>query len=78
MKYLILGTALALALPLTNGIGPASAQEIRFSLGDRGHWHGHRHRHGNAYAYVPDCRVVVKKRINRFGERVTVRKRICD
>ena len=25
-----------------------------------------------------DCRVVVTKRFNRFGERVVVRKRICD
>ena len=25
-----------------------------------------------------DCRVVVTRRVNRFGERVTERRRICD
>jgi hypothetical protein len=27
--------------------------------------------------YGPECRVVVTRRINRFGERVVVRRRIC-
>jgi hypothetical protein len=35
MKYLILGTALALAVPLTSGIGVANAQDVRISVGDR-------------------------------------------
>ena len=35
MKYLILGTALALALPLTSAIGVANAQDVRISVGDR-------------------------------------------
>ena len=26
----------------------------------------------------PDCRMVVTKRVNRFGERVTVRREVCD
>ncbi len=26
----------------------------------------------------PDCEIVVRKRINRFGERVVIRERICD
>ena len=30
------------------------------------------------YAYRRDCRVVVRQHINRWGERVTVRRRICD
>jgi hypothetical protein len=82
MKYLILGTALALALPLTTGIGVANAQDVRISVGDRDHgnWRGdgwRRHHWRGAYAYDRGCRVVVTERINRFGDRVTVRKRIC-
>jgi hypothetical protein len=26
----------------------------------------------------PDCRMVVTKRVNRYGERVTVRREVCD
>ena len=26
----------------------------------------------------PDCRTVVTKRVNRYGERVTVRREVCD
>jgi hypothetical protein len=33
-------------------------------------WYGRRY-------YGRDCRVVVTRRINRFGERVVVRRRIC-
>ena len=42
MKYLVLGTALALALPLTGGIGVANAQDVRISVGDHdhGYWRG--------------------------------------
>jgi hypothetical protein len=76
MKYLILGTALALALPLTSGIGVANAQDVRISVGDRDHWRGDGWRRHH-YAYDRGCRVVVTQRINRFGDRVTVRKRIC-
>jgi hypothetical protein len=82
MKYLILGTALALALPLTSAIGVANAQDVRISVGDRdhGYWRGdgwRRHHWRGAYAYDRGCRVVVTNRINRFGDHVTVRKRIC-
>lgn len=82
MKYLVLGTALALALPLTSGIGVANAQDVRISVGDHdhGYWRGdgwRRHHWRGAYAYDRGCRVVVTNRINRFGDHVTVRKRIC-
>lgn len=31
------------------------------------------------YAYEPsECRVIVRHHVNRFGERVTVRERVCD
>jgi hypothetical protein len=78
MKYLVLGAALAMALPLTSGFGVANAQDVRISVGDRDH-DGWRHRHHFRGAYASDrgCRVVVTKRINRFGDNVTVRKRVC-
>ena len=79
MKYLVLGAALALALPLTSGIGVANAQDVRISVRDRDHdsWR-HRHHHWRgAYASDRGCRMVVTKRINRLGDRVTVRKRVC-
>jgi hypothetical protein len=77
-ENLVLGTVLALALPLTNGIGVANAQDVRITVGDRdhGYWRGHPGR--GAYALDRGCRVVITKRINRFGDRVTVRKRICS
>jgi len=32
-----------------------------------------------SYAYEPsECRVIVRHHVNRFGERVTVRERVCD
>jgi hypothetical protein len=78
MKYLVLGAALVLALPLTSGLGVANAQDVRISVGDHDHdgWR-HRHHGRGAYAYDRGCRVVVTQRINRFGDRVTVRKRVC-
>jgi len=79
MKYLILGAALALALPLTTGIGVANAQDVRISVRDRDHdgWRHRNHHWRGAYAYDRGCRMVVTKRINRFGDHVTVRKRVC-
>ena len=32
-----------------------------------------------SYAYSPsECRVIIRHHLNRFGERVTVRERVCD
>ena len=80
MRYLILATALALALPLVGNAGVANAQDVHVSVGDRdhGHWRGEGWRHGRgAYAYERGCRTVITNRINGHGDRVTVRKRIC-
>jgi hypothetical protein len=32
------------------------------------------------YAYQPadECRIIIRHHLNRFGERVTVRERVCD
>jgi hypothetical protein len=32
-----------------------------------------------SYAYSPsECRMIIRHHLNRFGERVTVRERVCD
>jgi hypothetical protein len=62
--------------------GAASA--IEFNVGPGGVYVGPQHHHRDhrrgwrAYNYARDCRVVVRHHINRWGERVTVRRRICD
>ena len=74
---------LAIALLAAAGVLfsiPATAQGFGVYVGV-GHPHHYRHHHWrwrNAYAYEPECRVVVRHHINRWGQRVTVRRRICD
>jgi hypothetical protein len=54
----------------------ASANALDVQLGPGGVYVGpHRHHY---YDYAGDCRVVVTHHTNRFGEDVTVRRRICD
>jgi hypothetical protein len=81
MKRIILAAAIAtLAAVGAAGVpGVAGAKEAgtSASLSARhySYWH-HRHHRGwwNHYA---GCRVVVRSHINRWGERVFVRRRIC-
>ncbi len=69
---------LAIGLLAAAGIAfavPANALDVYV-----GSDHPHHHwwyRHG-PYAYEPGCRVIVRHHINRYGERVTVRQRVCD
>ena len=88
MEVAMRHVVLALAL-LAGSVGVASAQGVQFDVGPGGvhvgpryhHPYGDdwrwRHRH-ETYGYAGDCRVVVRTRINQWGERVTVRRRICD
>jgi hypothetical protein len=77
MKRISVIATLAGLLAL-GGAGIANAASIGVYVGD-GHarWH-HGHHWRNAYAYSPECRVVVKYHVNRRGERVKVKHRICD
>ncbi|WFU38230.1 hypothetical protein QA640_27810 [Bradyrhizobium sp. CB82] len=77
MKRIIL--ALAALLTLTAG-AVAPARALEFDVGPGGVYVGpHRHDYYGAYnEYYRNCRVVVDHRINRFGEDVIVRRRICD
>ncbi len=60
-----------------------AANALEFNVGPGGvyvgpnyHWRHHEWR--GDYAYAPGCRTIVTNRINRFGEQVTVRRKICD
>ena len=70
-------TAAVLATAALFGIaGPMSAQAVEFDVGpggvriERGH-------HYRAYDRS-DCRLIITHRTNRFGDDVTVRRRVCD
>jgi hypothetical protein len=70
---------LAAALLLTAG-GAGMARAVEFDVGPGGVYVGHRHPYGDYRAYdrYERCRVIIDHRVNRFGDRVTVRRRICD
>jgi hypothetical protein len=83
MKRIALGIGL-LAFTALGGVGTANAQGFGVYVGpdtphhwDHHDWHHHHNWRGD-YAYVPECRVIARTHINRWGERVTVRTRVCD
>jgi len=63
--------ALSAAAALAVSAGAASAQDIR--IGPGGVHVGPRH-----YYDTDRCRTIIDHRINADGDRVTVRRRICD
>ena len=72
-----LSIALAAALTLC-AAAPAMAQ-VGVHIGPRGVYIGPHHRdYDNYYNSYSGCRVVITHHTNRFGEDVTVRRRICD
>ena len=76
MKIFALALAVATSAALITT--PASAVDVHVGPGGV-HVDRHHHHWRGAYDYSPGgCRVVITKRINGAGERVTVRKRICD
>ena len=72
MKRLLLAVSASSALVL-GAIASANALEIHVGPGGV-YVAPHRH----YYDYYGDCRVVITHRVNRWGEDVTVRRRICD
>ncbi len=74
--------ALAALLALTAG-GVTAASAVEFGVGPGGVYVGPNHeRHYRDYGaydeYRGGCRVVITHHTNRFGEDVTVRRRVCD
>jgi hypothetical protein len=77
MKRVALGIGLR-ALTALSGVGAANAQGFGVYVGTDHPHHWRHHEWRGDYAYVPECRIVTRTHINRWGERVVVRKRICD
>jgi len=76
--------AIAAVVLAATAFGTVAANAVEVDFGTRGvyvgphhhHYWGHRHwRH--AYGFAGGCRVIVRTHINRFGEHVSVRRRIC-
>ncbi len=77
MKRYIL--PLAALVTLTAGAFSA-ANAVEFGLGPGGPYVGpdRDHYYHERYGDRSNCRVVITRRTNRFGEPVEVRRRICD
>ena len=71
MKRILLALSASAALMAT--VGVASAQDIR--VGPGGVDIGPRH---HRYYDSGSCRTIIDHRINADGDRVTVRRRVCD
>jgi hypothetical protein len=82
MKRIAIAAAVLAATAL-GSIGAASAVEFDVGpggvyVGPRHHWRGDYAYRDDGYAYAGRCRVIERDHINRFGEHITVRRRICD
>ncbi len=79
-RYLL---AFAASVALAAGAATA-AKAVEFDVGPGGvrvgpGYHDRYYRDRDAYGYERrGCRVVIDHRTNRYGEDVTVRRRICD
>lgn len=78
MKYVAIGVAV-LGLAAINTAGTAKAEDFGVTIrAGEGHSHYRHYNHWRGdYAHAR-CRVVVTHRVNGHGDRVTVRKKICN
>jgi hypothetical protein len=77
MKYVAIA-AVVLGLATVSAAGTVKAENFGVTVrtGDN---HDHRrHRHHWRGDYARACRTIVTHRINGRGDRVTIRKRVCD
>ena len=79
MKRIAIAAAVLAATAL-GSIGAANAEGVVVGAGPVGVYvgSGHHHHWRRDYDYARSCRVIVRTHVNRFGERVTVRRRVCD
>jgi hypothetical protein len=78
MKYVAIAAAV-LGLAAINTAGTAKAQDVGVTIrAGESHNHYRHHRHHWRGDYARACRTVVTHRINGRGDRVTVRKKVCD
>ena len=81
-RYLL---ALAGLVMLTTG-AVTTANAVEFGVGpngvyvgpDRPYYREHEPYYREHYAGYGNCRVVISQRVNRYGEAVEIRRRICD
>ncbi len=89
MKSLLISTVAAISLAAVAAAStPASAQDIRFGIGPGGPRVGvYDERPAVVERRVVrrsyddddgDCRVIIKRRVNAYGETVVKRTRVCD
>jgi hypothetical protein len=79
MKYVAIAAAV-LSLAVINTAGTAKAEDFGVTIraGDsHNHYRSH-HRHWRGDYARAQCRTVVTHRVNGHGDRVTVRKKVCD
>lgn len=76
MKHALLGAGL-LAFTLIGGAGAANAQ-VDVEVGPGYHHHRYWRDYDRDYDSARHCRTIITHRINDRGDRVTVRKRVCD
>ena len=82
MKRIVLAAAIATLAAVgvagTPGVARAKVAGTSTALSARhySYWH-HRHHHRGWWNHYAGCRVVVRSHINRWGERVLVRRRVC-
>ena len=70
---------LTIAALLALGAGTmTAANAVEFNVGPGGVYVGPNDHHRYYRDYGSNCRVVIDHRTNRYGEDVTVRRRICD
>ena len=75
MKQSIL--ALAAFVMMTAG-AMSAANAVEFGVGPGGVYVGPDRYYRPYGAYYGGCRTIIDHRINRFGEEVVVRRRVCD
>ncbi len=90
MKSVLFATVAAISLAgiAVSTSTPASAQDIRFGIGPGGPRVGvyderptvveRRVVRRRVYDDDSDCRVIIKRRVNAYGETVVKRTRVCD
>ena len=86
MKRIAIAAAVVAATAV-GAVSYASAAGVEFGVGPGGVYVGERNHYSDDWRYrhryretcgFGACRTVVRTHINQFGERVSVRRRICD
>ena len=87
MKRIAIAAAVVAATAL-GAVQYASAAGVEFDvgvggvrIGERNHYDNDwrfRHRDRETTGFGRDCRVIIRTHVNRFGERVKERTRVCD